>query len=611
MAITFMKKEWLCFIFLLLIFTGICHISFAQPPTEKEDTFFLAKKKGLLGKLGKSIAINEPDKEPEKLENPFLKFKGKSIRAIVSMGFGSNIYDTTIEKNSFGIRIANAFHKNTRAEVIRRSLFFTQGTPLYPYLLADNERYLRQIEYIQDARISVMYVPGSLDSVDVTVITKDVFSIGGKLDISSSTRGRMEVKEENFNGSGNRVLVSGFYEKDRQPRMACSAELVQRNIEGSFINWTTGFINYGEAYNSGRMEAINFYSKLEKPLVTPYKPSTGAIEVNYYNSSNVYINDSVFKHDFKFQYYTLDGWFGYSLDSKRALYANREIRIHTFAAIRAFSQLFLTVPDGLSAYNYNYANYTGALASINIFKQVFYKTSFLYGFGRNEDVPEGFSASITTGILKKQTFTRPYSGIDVEITNFKNKGFHSNFTLRAGGFFYRKRFEDLDLLFNVEHFTRLKRTGVNWYQRFFVNAGISAQVNPALNAPLFLNSVYGLPYFNSGNINADQRYAVKTESVFYNTKKILGFRLAPFVFADLSALKPIHQGLEKTDLYSAFGGGIRTRNENLVFGTIELKGYYFPRRLGDMHLWKLELSSNIRFKYNSTFIKKPDFISAN
>ncbi len=113
------------------------------------------------------------------------------------------------------------------------------------------------------------------------------------------------------------------------------------------------------------------------------------------------------------------------------------------------------------------------------------------------------------------------------------------------------------------------------------------------------------------NINADLRTTVKLESVFYNTDKILGFRLAPFIFTDFSALKPTKASINKSDLYSAIGGGIRTRNENLVFGTVELKGYYFPRTNGDMKGWKVELSTNIRFKYNSTFIRRPGFVNVN
>ncbi|HMK03134.1 MAG TPA: hypothetical protein VK489_03045, partial [Ferruginibacter sp.] len=107
------------------------------------------------------------------------------------------------------------------------------------------------------------------------------------------------------------------------------------------------------------------------------------------------------------------------------------------------------------------------------------------------------------------------------------------------------------------------------------------------------------------------RATVKAESVFYNTKKILGFRFAPFVFGDMSLLKPVKMGLGQSDLYSAVGGGVRTRNENLVFGTIELRGYYFPRTNADMKEWKVEVKSSIRFRYRSSFIKRPDFIANN
>ena len=117
--------------------------------------------------------------------------------------------------------------------------------------------------------------------------------------------------------------------------------------------------------------------------------------------------------------------------------------------------------------------------------------------------------------------------------------------------------------------------------------------------------------FEPENINADFRSTIKLESVFYNLKKILGFRFAPFIFSDVSLLKPVKENFNKSDLFTGIGGGVRTRNENLVFGTIELKGYYFPRTNGDMRGWKVEINTNIRFKYNSTFIKRPDFVVAN
>jgi hypothetical protein len=201
--------------------------------------------------------------------------------------------------------------------------------------------------------------------------------------------------------------------------------------------------------------------------------------------------------------------------------------------------------------------------------------------------------------------------VDFNLSNFRKQGFYSNYTIRLGGFFYRSRFEDVALLFNIDHFTRLKKINSKWYQRTFISTGIASEINPVFSQPLFLNSAYALPYFNPDNINSDMRATVKLESVYYNTAKILGFRLAPFVFTDVSLVKPTKQDLNKSNLYSAVGGGLRTRNENLVFGTIELKGYYFPRTNGNMQNWKVELNTNIRFKYISSFIKRPDITIAN
>ncbi len=595
----------------------------AQHEQEKPDTFFLAKKKGLMGRLGRSISTTPPPEDaPQKVENPFLKFKGKIIRSVevLSLGFQRNIYDTSLVKYNLGIRLANVFHKNSTEKVIRRNLFFVQGDRLYPYLFADNERYLRDLSFIQDARILVDFAENSIDSVDVLVLTKDVFSLGAKLKIDDRTRGRIEVSDENIAGSATKFTISGLYDEPRQPQRALAAELVRRNIGGSFVDWTAGFSNFSSSYSSGRWEESKIYTRIDKPLVTPFIPTTGSLEGGYYQSNDAYQSGPSYKSNYKYRYYNADGWFAYSLDNRRRLYNNREIRIHNFVAMRAFTYHFTAIPDKFKdTFNFIFTNTTAALASINIFKQIFYKTSFLYGFGRSEDVPEGFSISLIGGYATKKNpgyfikgpVNRPYSGLDFGFGNFDKTGFYSNFTFRTGGYFYRGRFEDLNILFNVEHFTRLRKINNYWYQRTFINTGFTTQINPALDAPLYINNVFGLPYFNPGGLSSDLRATVKLESVYYNSKKILGFRFAPFSFTDFAFLKPTRLGLKSGDLYTAFGGGIRTRNENLVFGTIELKGYYFPRTTGSMKPWRIEVSTNIRFKYNSSFIRRPDFVSAN
>lgn len=586
----------------------------AQDTTHHPDVFFLAKKKGLLGRIGRSLSTSPPEEAPARIENPFMKFKGKIIRHIetIQLGFEYDINDTTRISDNLGTRIGKRFHKITGENVVRKNLFFHEGDQVYPYLLADNERFLRELAYIKDARIIIDSVHTSADSVDVLILTKDVFSIGGKLNISSTTRGRAELREENFLGTGTRLLLSGYYETGRNPPKGIGYEFLSRNIGGTFIDFTTGYQDYGKAFSSDRNQETIFYTRLEKPLVTAYKPATGAMEWIYRRTRNVYFTDSIYTSDYKYTSYSLDGWFGYSLDSRRSLYANKEIRVHRFVALRGFKQFYQVIPlKAQKVYNPSYADYAGALASLNIFRQVFYKTSFIYGFGVVEDIPEGFNAVVTAGYINKQGFKRPYGGLNLSLENFKQQGKYFDYTLRLGGYYYRHRFEDVDLLFDVNHFSRLKKIGKNWYNRFFINTGIAAQVNPALNLPLFLNSQFGLPYFNNDSLQSDLRATLKTETVFYNTRKFLGFRIAPFMFADGIMVKPSKQGLKYSDIFTAVGGGVRTRNDNLVFGTIELKGYYFPRTNGNMNVFKIELNSNLRFKFRNNLSVRPEFVSGN
>ncbi|MEO7306015.1 MAG: hypothetical protein ABIR78_09240 [Ferruginibacter sp.] len=606
------KSLYICTIFSALI------IFYNPASAQDTTTFFLARKKGLMGRFGKSISRTPPNEAPVKIENPFLVYKGKIIRSIetISLGFEYDIDDTTRIKNDLGVRIAKTFHKNSAESVIEKNLFFKKGDHLSPYLLADNERYLRDLVYIKDARIYVEPVDGHADSVDVVVVTKDIFSIGLRINISSKEKGRVELREENFLGTGNRILVSGYYEKPRSPATGIGGELIKRNIYGSFIDLVAGYQDYRYAFSSGRNQETVFYTRLEKPLVTPYIPSTGAVEWSYQRTRNTYDTDTIYNDRYKYINYTLDAWLGYSLDNKRSLYQNREVRMHRFIAIRGFKKFFRIIPAQYRIkYKPSFADFTGALTSLNFFRQVFYKTSFIYGFGRKEDIPEGFSAATTLGYVRTESgiidSRRPYGGIDLSLSNFRKKGLYVNYTLKLGGYFYRNHFEDVGMLFNLERFTRLRKMSSAWYNRVFMSAGITAQVNPVLNEPLYLNSNFGLPYFSNDSLESDLRATIKVESVFYNTTKILGFRFAPFIFSDAILLKPSKMNLQHSDIFTAIGGGVRTRNENLTFGTIELRAYYFPRTNGEMNPWKIEINSNIRFKFRSSFISRPDFVMAN
>ena len=104
---------------------------------------------------------------------PFIEYEGKVIRNVTTqeLGFEKAFTETSKRINYYGTKILNKLHTDTYDWVIRDNLFIKKGSRLNPYLLSDNERYLRSLEFIQDARVLVKPVKGTKDSVDIVVIT--------------------------------------------------------------------------------------------------------------------------------------------------------------------------------------------------------------------------------------------------------------------------------------------------------------------------------------------------------------------------------------------------------------------------------------------------------
>ena len=92
-------------------------------------------------------------------------------------------------------------------------------------MLADNERYLRELTFIKDVRLIIDEIPGIKDSIDIIVITKDVFSIGGNVDINKVKRAELELREENFRGSGTKISFAGLGYKLKLTTLFLTSEI--------------------------------------------------------------------------------------------------------------------------------------------------------------------------------------------------------------------------------------------------------------------------------------------------------------------------------------------------------------------------------------------------
>jgi hypothetical protein len=96
------------------------------------------------------------------------------------------------------------------------------------------------------------------------------------------------------------------------------------------------------------------------------------------------------------------------------------------------------------------------------------------------------------------------------------------------------------------------------------------------NEYLKLNTDDGFSGFKNDSLKGTQRLTVSLESVLFSPVNLYGFRFAFFGFTDFSFLSGTNEILGNGYAISSIGVGIRIRNDNLVFNTLQLRIGYFP-----------------------------------
>lgn len=130
----------------------------------------------------------------------------------------ADVFDlTNPDENTWLYRAANRWHVMTREKTIRKQLLFGPGDLYDHRLVEESERLLRQNKYLFDAHIKATRTADG--RVDLTVATRDVWSLAPELSISRSggeTRTRIGLEEINLLGRGQRLRVLRDEDIDRE-----------------------------------------------------------------------------------------------------------------------------------------------------------------------------------------------------------------------------------------------------------------------------------------------------------------------------------------------------------------------------------------------------------
>jgi hypothetical protein len=174
----------------------------------------------------------------------YIQYSGKKIRKIVIQRlnvFGADINNPASTDATKFENILNKTHVSTNESIIRKNLLFSEGDVITPLTLSDNERLLRQLPYIDDARIIVL--PVSDDEADIVVYTKDVYSLGGSYTYHGLKKGSVSVFEKNIFGMGQEFGLDMPFDNTLPDSPGFGVHYLANNISKSFINLNVYFLH--------------------------------------------------------------------------------------------------------------------------------------------------------------------------------------------------------------------------------------------------------------------------------------------------------------------------------------------------------------------------------
>ncbi|MFN8341340.1 MAG: hypothetical protein U0V64_06710 [Cyclobacteriaceae bacterium] len=591
-------------LFLLLMMIGP-----ALEAQQQTDSTLQVKKSRIVRSFMGMISHEEgeaPDPINMRSEDLYRPYEGAIVRRIIiqHLGFERILTDTTQRFQTLIAQVANGLHADTRNFAIRQNLFVKEGRPLDAYGVADNERTLRTLPFVMDARIYVKSIPYTTDSVDLVVVTRDVFSIGASFEPDLPNRYQFSLEDNNLMGMGQRIRYGGLVQTNRNPHWGHELFYQKTNLMGSFVDATVGFTQTNSGPSIGRENETSYYLRLNRTLYHPLVRWAGGVEVSNNFSTNVFMKpDTAFAH---YRYNLQDYWAGYSFGHSRHPGDLRQDRTRNFIAVRGFQQFFYHTPDIelKGPDKFIYRTRVALLGQLTFFRQDYYKTQYVVGFGRTEDIPYGYRFSLTAGWEKELDIARPYAGAELYYNKVYRNGAIWTYTAKLATYHHEGGLQDGLLSAGLKRYSRLYTIG-RMKARHQSETSVAALFNQRLKPGLDIRDGNGITAFRPDSLSGTRKITLSEEAVLFTYWKVLGFHLAPIIRVDLALINHTLPSVSTDNLYAGFSAGLRARNENLIFNTVEARVFYFPKVTERLSPVSFQFTTNLLIRYPTNLVSRP------
>ena len=484
---------------------------------------------------------------------------GKIIRKIVVQRlnvFGTDVNTPGLNKSNNLEKFLNNTHFNTSEAIIRKNILFTEGDTVSSLILSDNERLIRQLPFIDDARI--MLVPVTENQVDVIVVTKDIYSLGAKIDPGGFDKGSFSVFEKNVFGMGHEFGIEVPFDNKYSDSPGFGVHYLVNNFKKTFIDLNMYYLD--------GLGKKTYGFDLSRKFVSSATKYAGGISIREMFTSD---DLDTLEQPAQVKYNLQDYWLS------RSFLLNKESVSRFIIGARYTNNNVFARPYILPESFHRLQRYKMLLASASFSIQKYYKASLVYGYGRTEDIPYGGLLNFTYAKEINEFKSRTYLGTTLSIgESVKRIGY---FYSSAGfaTFLNRGRTEQGMLSIRTNYISNLVLIG-RYRMRNFLEVDYTRGFDRYLDESLVFNCENGFSGFRNDSICGAQRLSLSIESVLFSPVNFYGFKFAVFGFADLGYLFGTNEFVGSGEYLSAIGLGIRIRNDNLILNTLQIRLGFFP-----------------------------------
>ncbi len=527
-------------------------------------------------------------------EQYFIPYTKKTIRKIrvshVALLDGT-VTDTTQNNTTHLGRLLSHFHTDTRSSLILDNMLFEEGDQVNPYLIADSERILRELNFIEDARIHLFNDPENEREVNVTVVIKDRLPWNVNLKFSSFSNFNLRLGNRNLLGTGNQIWGAYVRNSDEVPNNGYEFLFESRYLWNAFTRVT---LELADNWNEQKKIV-----RVSKDFVSPAIKYGGeiAIGVEGHRAAPVFL-DSMLEYDVKYKFQ--DVWAARAFTLPDITH-----RKTLMFGLRYLHHNFIKRPEVAIDSNERYYNRHLWLSSLSVQKFNYLKTRYILAYGITEDVPIGYTYGLLYGKDYTEFETRDYWGGQIRAANYFPASGYFLFTGQAGTFWNGDVFKDTIIKFRLGYFSPLIQMGkanIRNFVQVIYHIGDNLSPPEAFNIENYITELSGNRTYGNTILSG------QVESVWFLPWYIYGFRLASFYSLDMGMVQEDREGAGIQDFFTGIGGGVRIRNESLVVRTLEMGVTYFPVTLPGSPHWSVDFTFSLPILFEGLLSFKPEII---